>query len=162
MSNTSIQLKKSGISGNTPVDLTHGEVAINYADGKLYYKSSIDDIKYITNQDSFATVSVNGSLILASSPTDILTLTPGDNISLVGNTITKTITISSTSTSVDSFARDTANSAFIEANSAYVLAQGAFDKANTVVSGGGFPIVDLGFVYESVYSYDMLDLGVLS
>jgi hypothetical protein len=165
MSNTSIQLKKSGVTGNTPesTDLSYGEVALNYADGKLYYKNALDDISYITNQDSFATVSVNGSLILATSSTDILTLTAGNNISLIGNTSTKTITISATGTGViDTFARDTANAAFLEANSAYILAQGAYNQANTGGGGGGgFPIVDLGFVYESVYSYDMLDLGGL-
>jgi hypothetical protein len=93
MSNTSIQLKKSGVSGNTPVDLFHGEVALNYADGKLYYKNAIDDVSFITNQDSFATVSVDGTLLLATSPTDILTLTSGENISLTGNSITKTVNI---------------------------------------------------------------------
>ena len=91
--NTSIQLKKSGATGNTPVNLVHGEVALNYADGKLYYKNAIDDVSFITNQDSFATVSVDGTLLLATSPTDILTLTPGGNISLSGNTITKTVNI---------------------------------------------------------------------
>ena len=93
MSNTSIQLKKSGVSGNTPVDLFHGEVALNYADGKLYYKNALDDVRYITNQDTFATVSVDGTLLLATSPTDILTLNPGENISLSGNSITKTVNI---------------------------------------------------------------------
>jgi len=93
MSNTSIQLKKSGVSGNTPVDLIHGEVALNYADGRLYYKNALDDVRYITNQDSFATVSVDGTLILATSPTDILTLSHGDNISLTANATSKSVNI---------------------------------------------------------------------
>ena len=40
MSNTII-LKKSSVSGNAPAsgDLSLGEIAINYADGHLYYKS---------------------------------------------------------------------------------------------------------------------------
>ena len=37
MANTIIQLKNSGASGNTPTTLSPGELAINYADGKLYY-----------------------------------------------------------------------------------------------------------------------------
>ena len=98
MSNTSIQLKKSGISGNTPVDLIHGEVALNYADGKLYYKNALDDVRYITNQDSFATVSVDGTLILATSLTDILTLSHGDNISLTANATTKSVNINLSNT----------------------------------------------------------------
>jgi hypothetical protein len=164
MSNTSIQLKKSGITGNTPGDLQHGEVAINYADGKLYYKDGLDGISYINNQDSFATINVHSTLLLASSPTDTLTIVGENNVLVSACTATKTITIGLTgSTSAHANAAyDHANSAYLEANSATILAQGAFDKANTVVSGGGFPVVDLGFVYETVYSYDMLDLGVLS
>lgn len=37
MANTIIQLKNSGATGNVPVALAPGELAINYADGKLYY-----------------------------------------------------------------------------------------------------------------------------
>jgi hypothetical protein len=37
MSNTTIQLKFSTISGNTPTQLANGELAINSSDGKLFY-----------------------------------------------------------------------------------------------------------------------------
>ena len=39
---TIIKLKKKGVSGSdpSPGDLVHGELAINFADGKLYYKNS--------------------------------------------------------------------------------------------------------------------------
>jgi hypothetical protein len=121
MSNTSIQLKKSGIQGNTPSDLIHGEVALNYADGKLYYKDVLDGISYITNQDSFSTVSANGTLILASSPTDILSIVAGNNVTIGANTSNKRITIDSVTDPVIS---NYANAAFIHANAAYA-------KANT-------------------------------
>jgi len=98
MSNTSIQLKKSGISGNTPVDLVHGEVALNYADGRLYYKDGVDGLSYIYNQDTFATVNANGSLVIASSPTDILSIIPGNNVSITANNSSKTIKFDSTPT----------------------------------------------------------------
>jgi hypothetical protein len=91
--NTAIQLKKSGQTGNTPADLALGEVAINYADGKLYYKNDLNAIRYITNQDTFGTVSANGSLILATSPTDVLTITPNNNIKIVGIPGNKEFTI---------------------------------------------------------------------
>ena len=42
MSNTVIQLKNSGGSGNTPGTLQPGELAINYADGKLYYGNAVN------------------------------------------------------------------------------------------------------------------------
>lgn len=82
MSNTAIQLKKSGESGNTPADLHHGEVAINYADGKLYYKNDLNQIDYITNQDTFGSVLIGNTLILATSSTDILTVKANSNIKL--------------------------------------------------------------------------------
>jgi hypothetical protein len=37
MANTTIQLKNSGVTGNIPIALAPGELAINYADGNLYY-----------------------------------------------------------------------------------------------------------------------------
>lgn len=40
MANTIIQLKNSGATGNVPDALAPGELAINYADGKLYYGDS--------------------------------------------------------------------------------------------------------------------------
>jgi len=45
---TSIRLKKSSVSSNAPTtgDIDYGELAINYADGKLYYKTSSDTIDY--------------------------------------------------------------------------------------------------------------------
>ena len=42
MSNTSIQLKKSGQTGNTPPSLAYGEVALNYAEA---LKSAVADVE---------------------------------------------------------------------------------------------------------------------
>ena len=44
---TNIKLKKSSIAGRIPStsDLDYGELAINYADGKLFYKNSYNQIK---------------------------------------------------------------------------------------------------------------------
>jgi hypothetical protein len=44
---TNIKLKKSSVVGRAPGtgDLDYGEIAINYADGKLYYKNSSNQIK---------------------------------------------------------------------------------------------------------------------
>lgn len=94
-SNTIINIKKSGVTGNVPVNLSHGEIAINYADGKIFYKDDLNTIKFINNQDSFSTINSNGTLILASSPTDILKLVPGTNINFVSDAVSKSITISS-------------------------------------------------------------------
>jgi len=43
---TTIALKNSGSTGNTPtaLNLAYGELAINYADGKLFYRTSTDSL----------------------------------------------------------------------------------------------------------------------
>ena len=124
MSNTAIQLKKSGVTGNTPSGLSFGEVALNYADGKLYYKNDFGGTSYISNQLSFDTINVNNSLVLASSYSDTLSLVAGNNITISTNTTTKTITFNATSGGDVAPAFDRANAAFIQANA-------AFEKANT-------------------------------
>lgn len=103
--NTAIQLRKSGASGNTPTDLHLGEVAINYADGKLYYKNDIGSIDYITNQDTFGTISANGELLLAISPTDVLTINPGHAQSIVGDPSSRTLTFGIDESQITSFVK---------------------------------------------------------
>ena len=148
MANTTLQVRKSGATGNVPSSLEFGELALNYADGKLYYKAANGTITYIqsgTFTDSFATINANSSLILATSPTDTLSILPGNNITISTDTIGKSITINSTATGggsgADQFARDTANAAFNQANAAIDLAQSAYDYANTIPGGGGGSLV---------------------
>jgi hypothetical protein len=105
MANTSIQLKKSGSTGNTPSSLNFGELAVNYADGKLYYKNSLGNIDFISNQDSFSTISANSTLVLSTSPTDILTINPSGAVTVTGNTSNKSITIGLNENSITSFVR---------------------------------------------------------
>ena len=131
VANTIIILKKSLVSGNTPSTLASGELAINAADDKIFFAKPDSIISYITNQQSFATVNANSSLILASSGTDTLTLVPGTNITITACTATKTITFNSTAAggggTLDQYARDTANSA--SANTIYI--QGVDATQNT-------------------------------
>jgi len=49
MANTTIQLKYSTVTGNTPSQLEFGELAINLSDGKLFYKDSSNNIDFIEN-----------------------------------------------------------------------------------------------------------------
>jgi hypothetical protein len=162
MSNTTIQIKKSGVTGNVPSGLNFGEIAINYADGKLYYKSNSGSTTYITNQQSFATINSNNSLILATSGSDILNLLTGNNVTISTNTSNKSITIGLTNdvtvsnsltvgsgtggniTGVNNISANTVNTANIYITGliqtttksnleGYI--QSAFDKANT--SSGG-------------------------
>ena len=105
ISNTTLVLKKSGTSGNTPSILANGEIAINYADGKLYYKNIFGGLSYITNSLSFSNISANGSLLLASSPNDTLSITAANSITVLANTITKTIQIGLNESLVSSFVK---------------------------------------------------------
>jgi hypothetical protein len=95
IANTVIQIKKSTATGNVPASLANGELAINAADGKLFYKDTTGTIKNITNQLTFGTVNSNGSLIIASTTTDTLSIIPGNNVTITTDTILKTITINS-------------------------------------------------------------------
>jgi hypothetical protein len=95
IANTTIQLKKSSVAGNVPVSLSSGELALNFFDGKLYYKNAQNTINYFAAgiTKSFATVNSNSSLVLASSNNDILSFAAGNNISISTDTVGKTITI---------------------------------------------------------------------
>jgi len=102
MANTTIRLRKSGVTSNVPVSLELGELALNYADGKLYYKNASGVITYISSgatTNSFATINSNSSLIIATSNTDILSLVGSNNITISTDTINKKITIGASLTS---------------------------------------------------------------
>lgn len=68
-----VLLKKSSTAAKVPLtsDLDYGELALNYADGKLYYKTSSNTIKSFT--DDTSVVTLTGSQTLSnktlSSPT---------------------------------------------------------------------------------------------
>jgi len=125
--NTTILIRKSVVSGNTPADLANGEIAINSADGKLFYSDPVGNILSISNQNTFGTINANSSLVIASNPTDTLSLIAGDNIRITTDGLNKRITISASTTGVftdgifsgDVVAGDLVanNSVFISANS---------------------------------------------
>jgi hypothetical protein len=161
MSNTVIQIKKSGETGNVPDanGLNYGELAINYNDGIIYYKNQADQIKTIRLQDVFESVNVNGTLLVPTSASDILsfkseggiTLTgysSNDNI-IIGETLTPLINTSLSQSNAayahanaayntaNTLSPSFANSAFDKANSANILAQDAYDFANTISTAVG-------------------------
>ena len=130
MANTTIQLKKSGVTGNVPSNLGYGELALNYYDGKLFYKAANGSIVSFTSGgggtvESFATVNANSTLILATSPTDTLSFTGSNGISITANSTSKTINIGDGVT-------------FALANSAYTIAQLAYAEANTETVRSGW------------------------
>lgn len=46
-----IQLKRNGTAAATPSSLLHGELALNYADGKLFWKDAAGTIRSFSLQD---------------------------------------------------------------------------------------------------------------
>ena len=146
IANTTIRLRKSATPGNQPSSLANGEIAINYADGRIYYLNANGSIASISgggsSSYSFSTINVNSSLVLATSPTDILTLLGANGITVTACTTSKVITIGTTGTvGIDTYARDTANGAAS-------LAQAAFDKANTGGTGGS--VSSSGYLANSI------------
>jgi hypothetical protein len=101
--------------------LANGEIAINYADGRIYYLNANGSIASISgggsSSYSFSTINVNSSLVLATSPTDILTLAGANGITVTACTSTKTITIGNDNTAALAYAK--ANAATLTVSNWY-------------------------------------------
>lgn len=131
IANTTIRIRKSLISGVSPSSLTNGEIAINQADGKLFYSTPGGSIAYITNSQSFATINANSSLVLAASPTDTLSIVPGNNVTISACTATKTITINASSAPpIDDVITSTSTTHVASANSVNAVSNYAQTLSN--------------------------------
>lgn len=153
MPNTVIAIRQSGETGNTPSlgVLSTGELAINYADGILYYKTSSNTLGSILTStpgglDTEVQFNDGGSFggdsgFTYNKTTNTLTI---DNITSNGLNVAPAIQASfdaANTAQADAtgafLAANTAASqvgaAFDKANSANVLAQAAYDQANTAV-----------------------------
>jgi len=109
MANTVIALKKSSVPSSVPSSLANGELAINYADGKLFYKKADGSIAAITgDQNFYSSLNVDNTFIVADQPSDILTLISGSNITLTPDAINDTITISASGGGASVTTSDTA------------------------------------------------------
>jgi hypothetical protein len=94
MPNTVIQLKKSATVSAKPSDLANGELAINFADGKLFYKNTAGFVaEFRSSESSFGTVNASGTLVVSDTSGDILTLLAGNNTTIVGDAVNDRITI---------------------------------------------------------------------
>lgn len=63
---STIKLKKSSVSGNKPgtSDLEYGELAINFADGKLFYKNSSNQIRSFVDSSLVQSLSLDSSEVI--------------------------------------------------------------------------------------------------
>lgn len=99
MANTVIALKNSATPSAVPASLANGELAINYADGKLFYKNTagfVVELSSAAGGNFFGTVNANSTLIVADTSGDVLTIEAGSGIAIVGDAINDKITISAT------------------------------------------------------------------
>lgn len=70
---STIKIKRSGTSSQTPSSLEHGELALNYADGKLFYKDATNAIAELSTGggsgglDSAAVISLTGTEVQTSA-----------------------------------------------------------------------------------------------
>lgn len=85
MSNQII-LKKSSVGAKVPLttDLTYGELALNYADGKLYFKDSSNAIQFLGS--SSATETLSNKTLTSPSLNGTVTLTSTTLLSIGGST----------------------------------------------------------------------------
>lgn len=127
MANTLISIKKSNTPFSVPATLAHGELALNYADGIIYYKAANGSIASISSgTPSFSTINAAGTLIIADIVDDYLTINAGTNIEISGDALNDSLTITANLKSVF----DVANAAFYTANVVSEIADGNLLPAN--------------------------------
>lgn len=156
MANTVIQLKKSSTPGSIPPDLEFGELGINYADGKLFYKNTNSQIAEISGQqiNYFGTVNANGTIVVADTPGDIVSLIAGDSIEITADAINDTITITATAPPApDLVAREAANAAFDAANNA---GGGSYFQGNNGDVGSPAGLGDIFRVHTNVLTANVI------
>jgi hypothetical protein len=126
MTNTVIQIKKSSTPTAIPSSLADGELALNFADGKLFYKNTTGYIVQVSSSgvNSFGSINANGTFIVADTPSAVVSLIAGSGINIVGDAITDTITFSASgggggilNTSSSFFEGTSNNSRYLSGNS---------------------------------------------
>jgi hypothetical protein len=181
MANTIFQHKRSGTPSNVPSTLELGELAINYADGLIFYKNTTGQIVSISGSggNQFGTVNANGTLVVADTPGDVLNLVAGTNVTFSVDAVNDIITINATGGDISpafnaanaSFANGNtnfavlqvvsgvANNGWLQANTARNLANSALPNTSGVTFAGNLTItgnVGIGTAQTSIYRLQVL------
>lgn len=133
MANTVIALKKSGTSSAVPSSLANGEIAINYADGVIFYKHANGTIASFSGGgggSNFGTVNAGGTLLVSDTAGDVLDIRAGQNIIITGDAINDRMTINADLTAANSWA----NAVGVAAN-AYALSISGGSSVNVSTVG---------------------------
>jgi hypothetical protein len=82
-----VLLKKSSVAAKVPLttDLEYGELALNYADGKLYFKNASNAIKSFTIDDSVVTLTGTQTLTNKTLTSPSLNTATANNLILTGS-----------------------------------------------------------------------------
>jgi hypothetical protein len=146
MANTTIEIKYSQVSGNTPSSLANGEISINTADGKLFYKSASGTItpflKYPGPAGLNGEIQFNDSGVLGSTAN--LSITKANGSVTLGGTVK-----AAGATGESAFISNGSNGkggagyhGFLEANNTTASNGAKFFRIN---STGGMEIVNSGY-----------------
>lgn len=133
MANTIIALKQSGATGNTPVptELESGELAINFADGILYFKTAANELGSIRTTQPVglsSEVQFNDAGSFGSDATFTFNKTT-DTLNVANIIVTGTVSSSDIDVSGGITIGNINVASAIEANAA--IAAAAFNQANT-------------------------------
>jgi hypothetical protein len=134
MANTIISIRSSGVVGNTPSTLQPGELAINYADGKLYYGNSTSQVEIFSAGAETEPSGLNGEIQFNNfgsfGSSESLKYDTANNVLIVPNILVGTVNVSPSIV----FASTTANTANQRAVTSGTYANSAFGVANTAIT----------------------------
>ena len=127
MTNSLLQIKRSGTSSAVPASLAFGELAINYSDGVIFYKHANGTIASLSSGggNNFGTVDADGTLLVSDTTGDVLTILGSQDVLVVGDAATDTLRI---------FANNVSQS-FDKANAALANTNNATFGGNLIISG---------------------------
>jgi hypothetical protein len=155
---TAIKLKKSSVVGKRPLvgDLAYGELAINYEDGRLFYKNSSNEIKYFIDSDRI------GILIDSATSGTFLPLTGGTLSGAVDMQSNRIINLSSPIDVNDAVNKYYVDNAIISGVGAVEFPAGNYGTVDSASQIDAFGIAT-GGIYDTVTpigSLATVDLGV--
>ena len=153
IANTVLIHRKSATPGSSPGSLANGELALNFTDGKLYFKNLGGATTYFY-ANGWGTITANGTSLIPTAPNQTLTITSGNNISITSCTTTQTITFAANLAAANitgtvgisqggtnSTATPTAGAIAYGTGSAFAWSTAGGSAGNILVSGGtGAPI----------------------
>jgi len=120
-----VKLKKSSVPGKVPLvtDLDYGELAINYADGKLYYKNSSNSIESISGSGAGGATVRSVQENSATSGQTVFTVTGGYTVGFIDVYLNGVLLDSSDYTATNTTSVTLASAAYINDKVTFVKYQ---------------------------------------